>query len=138
MSSFSSTNIPPVAEICHIHEDIFSQERKHTKRIRIIGRLQEKDINRHTVVLTSPVTQPNVKHSSVKVCVKLIYPFEARLGSLYETIVEVLQPEEDGNLHAHTWRCMDGLDIIMYYKGIQMRREYFSQQNINQAVPDTG
>ena len=70
------------------------------------------------------------------VSVKLIYPFQASLGSLYEVIGEIIRSREGTSLRAHSWRCMDGLDVFMFNQVIKRRREYFERRTSEESMAD--
>ncbi|KAJ8034824.1 CST complex subunit TEN1 [Holothuria leucospilota] len=124
--------LPESAVVCHLGDIL--KTKLNEKRVRTIGRLVDQNIHDQTVLLTSPIK--GCESDQLTVSVKLVYPFQASIGSLYEVIGEVIKSTEGTSLRAHSWRCMDGLDIFMFYQVVQRRRDYFQSRSLKDSQAD--
>ena len=70
------------------------------------------------------------------VSTRLIEPFEAQLNSLYQFVGDMEQKDSNSGvaqrcLKVISCRCVDGLDLVRYYRALDARRAYLQQRSNN-------
>ena len=85
-------------------------------------RLDQHDFQNCRAVLTDPQTG-----CSVNINTSLIEPFE-EVGSIFQLIGEMSCSNEDLTLNARLIRCVDGMDLVLYKKALELQRQYFKDR----------
>ncbi|XP_046545387.1 CST complex subunit TEN1-like [Haliotis rubra] len=93
------------------------------KSARIVGRLEEHNI--HTC--TAQVVDSN-NRQPLTIDTRLVEPFNAKIGSLFQFIGELECSSNSVTLKARVVRCVDGLDMKMYQKALIAQRQYLSSR----------
>lgn len=107
----------------------------------IMQNSNKQEINGQSVCVTGCLTEHDCVKCMAKirdhqskqdlyVDTKLIEPFNARYGSLFQMIGELDVDGKDGDivLKARVVRCVDGLDLTLYKKAVQCQRMYFEKR----------
>ncbi|ESO90660.1 hypothetical protein LOTGIDRAFT_123095, partial [Lottia gigantea] len=78
-----------------------------------------------TAVLVDPKS-----NKSLLINTRLVEPFSAKLGSLFQFIGELDAPTGslDVSLVARVVRCVDGLDMTLYHQAIHAQRQYLKEE----------
>ena len=90
-----------------------------------VFRLQTHDFEQCHAVITDPLCA-----NSVTIDTRLIEPFEARIGVIFQFIGEMHQQSTSGKmlLQARVVRCVEGLDWLLYERAIDIQRHYLEQR----------
>ena len=57
----------------------------------------------------------------------LIEPLE-EVGSIFQLIGELSCSNEDLTLNVRLIRCVDGMDLVLYKKALELQRQYFKDR----------
>ncbi|CAH1259188.1 CST complex subunit TEN1-like [Branchiostoma lanceolatum] len=123
-------NLPDNGQVVRICE-IFQRgsEELDGQAVRVMGKLETHDIVVCTAELSNVErTQNSSPHQQLTVNTRLIEPFQARLGSIFQMIGETEFTTRGPLLHARLVKCVDGIDTAVYYKVLDMQRQYFKQR----------
>ncbi|XP_071172524.1 CST complex subunit TEN1-like [Mytilus edulis] len=90
--------------------------------VRINGRLLQHDFQNCRAFLADPKTG-----CSLKVNTSLIEPLE-EAGSLFQLIGELSHSGGETILNARLVRCIDGMDLVIYKKALELQRQYFQDR----------
>ncbi|XP_035673112.1 uncharacterized protein LOC118413691 [Branchiostoma floridae] len=94
-----------------------------------LARLETHDIIGCTAELSNVERSKNSSpHQQLSVDTRLIEPFQARLGSIFQMIGETEFTAGGPLLHARVVRCVDGIDTAVYYKALDMQRQYLKER----------
>ncbi|KAI8810944.1 telomere-capping, CST complex subunit-domain-containing protein [Cladochytrium replicatum] len=98
------------------------------KSVRVLGRLSHFNPATVSAFLEDPVkTRSRTEPApSLLLDLRLITPFDARVGSWYTLIGEVERMdgrEKDVFLRVRVERCVDGLDVDLYNETLKARRD---------------
>ncbi|URE16802.1 hypothetical protein MUK42_11747 [Musa troglodytarum] len=86
--------------------------------LRVTGKLQEYSVDTAIAV----ITEADV---SFKIDTQHLRDLTFRIGSYYQFIGELLVfPEDSAILQARVGRNVDGLDINLYHRSLQLRRQF--------------
>lgn len=135
MSFGVQTFIDEIVEGLAIYADVGG------KSVNVTGRLSEHDIDDCIAKLVDPQTK-----KELTIDTSLIEPFGARLGSLFQMIGELetigsgdFRTSGSGDfrtkvgncvvLKARVVRCVDGMDLALYRKALQLQREFLSKKD---------
>jgi len=93
-------------------------------RLRLYFRLDRHNCSQSKATLCDPQSS-----TSLQLDTRLIEPFDARIGSLFQVIGEL----ECGDtnqvvLKARVIRCVDGMDLIMYRRVVDSQRRYLKSR----------
>jgi len=90
-----------------------------------IFRLQTHELGQCQAVITDPAST-----HSVLVDTRLIEPFQAKLGVMYQFIGELDQQDDTDKvlLRARVVRCVEGLDWLLYNRAMDIQRQYLEQR----------
>ncbi|XP_076457356.1 CST complex subunit TEN1-like [Babylonia areolata] len=141
-------NIPPSGKQVTVKDMVVLTDWLH-KSVNVTGRLEEHNV----VTCRAKLGAPRLSHR-VTIDTRLVEPFDARLGSMFQFIGEVKEEEEDqrgnrwdeaagggggGGLHktravaavvveARVVRNCDGLDLVAYEQALRKQREYLASR----------
>ncbi|KAI8483039.1 Telomeric pathways with STn1 [Branchiostoma belcheri] len=119
-------NLPGSGEIVRICE-IFQRDAEEIdgRAVRVMGKLETHDIVDCTAELSNVErAQKSSPHQELAVNTRLIEPFQARLGSIFQMVGEVEFTARGPLLHARVVKCVDGIDTAVYYRVLDMQRHY--------------
>ncbi|XP_078589041.1 CST complex subunit TEN1-like [Branchiostoma floridae x Branchiostoma japonicum] len=123
-------NLPDSGEVVRISE-IFLRGAAELdgQAVRVMGKLETHDIIGCTAELSNVERSKNSSpHQQLSVDTRLIEPFQARLGSIFQMIGETEFTAGGPLLHARVVRCVDGIDTAVYYKALDIQRQYLKQR----------
>lgn len=103
--------------------------------LRTFGRLLCYDMTRSLVTLAA---QQRSDQCQLRVCTKLVEPFEPRVGFLYMVLGE-LEHQEDGDfvVKARLLTCVEGMDLSLLEKAILEQRQYLQKKQQPIGVAST-
>ncbi|XP_041469886.1 CST complex subunit TEN1-like [Lytechinus variegatus] len=124
-----ASNLPPHGEILRLSE---VRERGPLimagKSVRVMGKLTQYDAVKQLAVIQA--SERNATHR-LHVNTRLIEPFQSRIGSMFQFIGEMpseIKSESDMVLLARVVRCVDGIDVTMYYNACDVQRNYLASR----------
>ncbi|XP_072049120.1 uncharacterized protein [Amphiura filiformis] len=118
-------NLPPSGVILRLREVCERRPQEMTgKSVRVMGKLASHNVIQRQAAITS--AERNDQQSRLNIDTKLIEPFDARLGSIFQFIGELEISALSGELVlcARVVQCIDGIDVAMYYNALDLQREY--------------
>ncbi|XP_006815299.1 CST complex subunit TEN1-like [Saccoglossus kowalevskii] len=95
------------------------------KAVRVIGRLKMQDNVNCLAVLSSVERDSTVE---LTVDTKLVMPVSLRPSSLYQFFGELDDSDDHFILRARIVTCVDGMDVIQYYKVLDIQRKYLANR----------
>ncbi|CAO2646140.1 CST complex subunit TEN1 [Lemmus lemmus] len=101
--------------------------------LRTFGRLLCYDMTRSLVTLTA---QQRSDQCQLRICTKLVEPFEPRVGFLYMVLGE-LEHEEGSVVKARLLTCVEGMDLSLLEKAILEQRLYLQKKQQPIGVSST-
>ncbi|KAL8596272.1 hypothetical protein ACOMHN_021312 [Nucella lapillus] len=120
-------NIPSSGQLVTVEDLIVLSDWLH-KSISITGRLIEHDVTTCCVKLGGSSKQEHC----VPIDTRLVEPFEAKLGCVFQFTGEVTEVKLGGSdretvvVEARVVRNCDGLDLVKYQQALRAQREYFA------------
>ncbi|XP_045691605.1 CST complex subunit TEN1 [Phyllostomus hastatus] len=95
--------------------------------LRTFGRLCLYDVTQSRATLTA---QRGSEQHQVRVCTRLVEPFQAQVGSLY-TVLGELEHQKDGGsvVKARVLTCVEGMNLALLEQAIGEQRAYLGERD---------
>ena len=134
--TISSSYLNDPLFLCNVHFLWWAQWNDCLKVLSYLiysNRLTKYDAVKQVGIITA--TEKNSSYQ-LTINTQFIEPFQSRLGSMFQFIGEMpsnVTSSEDMVVQARVVRCVDGIDVTMYYNACDVRRKFFESRNLGAA-----
>ncbi|XP_077985499.1 CST complex subunit TEN1-like [Glandiceps talaboti] len=121
----NTRQLPASGEILRLNE--IMEKGEDGKAVRVMGRLKSHNYVKCHAVLSALDRNTNL---TLDIDTKLVEPFNSKIGSVFQFIGELDYLCEGFTviIQARVVRCVDGVDVTLYYRALDLQRKYLQER----------